>query len=171
MGSFELSLKDGKARFVLSADSLVAKQDWVRDIKRIVKEYQKAEYEANKYRLVREADERERKRVAFKALSQKSAEPTPEQNSDVWMLGLVLWHMYTQQPLFPGLSPAQAAIAMMTRTFQPEIPKDMPAEVAELIQDCWLEKEDARPTFAMVYDQIRMLDLEFPTQAMNVQYY
>jgi hypothetical protein len=78
------------------------------------------------------------------------------------MLGLVLWQMYTNKPMFEGLTFEQAAVALMTRTFQPKITEEdnIPPDLAELLGDCWLPNSDARPTYGMVYDRIRGLECE-----------
>jgi hypothetical protein len=98
---FELTRKDSQEMFVVLCDTADMKREWIRNIKNIVKEYQKAEYHANKDRMLRgtciapsrshkhdtmstdiescnafiDAESREAKRQAFRALTQTSAEP------------------------------------------------------------------------------------------------
>lgn len=117
-----------------------------------------------------EQEEREAYRLKLEELTQTEVNPTPSQNSDSWTLGIVLWHLYTGRPLFEGLSFEQAAVALMQRSFQPQVDDDMPLpqEFAELLQDCWLENADSRPSYSMAYDRIRMLDCQRPEKPLAV---
>ena len=236
---FELARKDTQEKFTILCDTPDMKREWIRNIKTIVKEYQKAEYIANKDRMLRGTcctratlfpsltgslghlvQQRPKlvkcddwpSDLCHNRVPSRHTVPTThthththsllslsyvvsrrsrvsfvpiDQNSDAWTLGLILWSMYTQRPLFEGFTPAQAAIALMTRQFHPEITyathalvqlastshlltksallsivcsPDIPDSLAEILQDCWLENRDARPNFSMVYDQIRLLD-------------
>lgn len=157
-------------QFMVSAEDAESKRSWIKDIKGIVKSYQRSEYLANKDRLVKEQEEREAYRLKLEELTQTEVNPTPSQNSDSWTLGIILWHLYTGRPLFEGLTFEQAAVALMTRTFEPKLDGDMPLpqEFSELLQDCWLDNADSRPSYSMAYDRIRMLDCQRPENPLAV---
>ena len=88
--------------------------------------------------------------------------PIAEDNSDVWTMGLVLWQMYTGKPLFPSLTFEQAAVALLKRKIPPELDDELPSELKDILEDCFLENPDIRPNFAMIYDRIRALECTRP---------
>ena len=84
-------------------------------------------------------------------------------------MGIILWHLYTGKPLFSGLTFEEAAIALMTRKFAPQLEEDsIPTELRELIEDCLLESKEIRPTFGMVYDRIRLMDISRPRDPLAI---
>lgn len=101
---------------------------------------------------------REKRRQDLLSLDQTSVEPKPGENQDVWTMALILWQMHTHKPLFASMTMSQAAVAFMTRTLPPELDESIPPELREILEDCWLDKADARPSFSMLYDRIRALE-------------
>eukprot|EP01095_Lingulamoeba_sp_RSL-Kostka_P007812 TRINITY_DN2542_c0_g4_i1.p1 TRINITY_DN2542_c0_g4~~TRINITY_DN2542_c0_g4_i1.p1 ORF type:complete len:201 (-),score=77.37 TRINITY_DN2542_c0_g4_i1:57-659(-) len=134
------------------------KRSLIKSIKTIIKEFQRQEFLANKDKLIMEQEEREKKRVALEALKLPEVNPKADENQDVWTLGLLLWQMYTGKNLFEEFTFAEATVAYMTRTFPRDITEDLPEDLAEILQDCWLPNAQQRPSFAMLYDRIKALD-------------
>lgn len=65
-----------------------------------------------------------------------------------------------KKPLFANLSFEQAAVAFLHRKLPPELDDELPKELKEILEDCWLENAEVRPNFAMIYDRIRALDIK-----------
>ncbi|XP_051130503.1 serine/threonine-protein kinase STY13 isoform X2 [Andrographis paniculata] len=74
---------------------------------------------------------------------------------DVYSFGIVLWELLTNRMPFEGMSNLQAAYAAAFKQERPSIPEDTPPELAYIIQSCWVEDSNMRPSFGLI---IRMLN-------------
>lgn len=74
---------------------------------------------------------------------------------DVYSFGIVLWELLTNRMPFEGMSNLQAAYAAAFKQERPAIPEDFPPDLAFLIQSCWVEDANMRPSFSQI---IRMLN-------------
>jgi serine/threonine-protein kinase CTR1 len=95
----------------------------------------------------------------FESVAVPAARPTATigKPADVYSYGILLWTLWTQSLPYSDLrvkNPFQLMV-MVTGGFRPPVPKDMPAAMAALMQNCWAPDPLKRPTFAVVVETLR----------------
>ncbi|KAG6768391.1 hypothetical protein NC652_019317 [Populus alba x Populus x berolinensis] len=66
---------------------------------------------------------------------------------DVYSFGLILWEMVAGAIPYEDMTPIQAAFAVVNKNSRPVIPRDCPAAMGALIEQCWSLQPDKRPEF------------------------
>ena len=75
--------------------------------------------------------------------------------SDVYSFGIVLWEIATRRDVYPDLSATQIIAKVANESLRPPLPHACPW--ASLMQQCWREEAEERPTFDDVFQQLLAL--------------
>lgn len=67
--------------------------------------------------------------------------------ADVYSFGIVMWECFAREAPYANMPPFQVVFAVGTQGLRPEVPADCPPRAAELMQTCWAESPDVRPSF------------------------
>ncbi|GLU17856.1 hypothetical protein SLE2022_342070 [Rubroshorea leprosula] len=69
---------------------------------------------------------------------------------DVYSFGIVLWELFTNCMPFEGMSNLQAVYAAAIKQERPILPKDISSDLVIIIQSCWVEDPNVRPSFSQI---------------------
>eukprot|EP01117_Protostelium_nocturnum_P009025 TRINITY_DN3239_c0_g1_i1.p1 TRINITY_DN3239_c0_g1~~TRINITY_DN3239_c0_g1_i1.p1 ORF type:complete len:1365 (+),score=254.10 TRINITY_DN3239_c0_g1_i1:56-4150(+) len=71
-------------------------------------------------------------------------------SSDTFSFGVVIWEIVTRKEPFEGIPALEAAIAIARDGLRLKIPKDSPEILQSLMEACWKEVPNQRPTFETI---------------------
>lgn len=79
---------------------------------------------------------------------------------DVYSFGMLLYELLTNSIPWEGKDPMAVATAVVHKS-RPDLPKDTPKPLRELIECCWSQKPSERPTFTEIYKMFKNREVEF----------
>lgn len=79
----------------------------------------------------------------------------PESVTETWMsnvysFGMIVWEMVTGEIAYSAFSPVQAAVGIAACGLRPDIPKDCPQVLRNLMMKCWNNSPSRRPQFSEI---------------------
>jgi serine/threonine protein kinase len=80
-----------------------------------------------------------------------------DEAADVYSFAIIMWELWTRQNPFAGLSPVQAAMAVMTKDARPNIPDFVPQAWTALIGACWQRDKTRRPRFPEIVATVQQI--------------
>lgn len=85
--------------------------------------------------------------------------------TDVWAFAVLMWEIFSKgmQP-YPGMTNAQVRDLVVTTTERMRSPRGCPAEVYQLMTECWAKAEAERPQMRAVADYHHDLAILYPPQ-------
>ncbi|GAA0138771.1 non-receptor serine/threonine protein kinase [Lithospermum erythrorhizon] len=83
----------------------------------------------------------------------------PETVTETWMsnvysFGMVVWEMVAGEVAYSAFSPVQAAVGIAACGLRPEIPKNCPQILKELMNKCWNNNPSKRPQFSEILSML-----------------
>jgi len=157
---FEVTFKGtGEMMAMFSFPSEEEKNQWFKDIKKLIEEVQRKDIREIKRKATLSSIEQSQQPASSRknmpppsvtaqapsstssllATASSPSPPSEEGKIDGWLLGFFIWHKVTGKKLFDNLSLAEMVEALATQPSKaiPNIPEDLPPGVTELLQLCW----------------------------------
>ena len=73
------------------------------------------------------------------------------EKADVYSFGIILWEFWSKDPPYKGIKAKDVAKKILTnKDFRPVIPDEVPEEIADLMECCWDNDPQKRPTFIVI---------------------
>lgn len=79
--------------------------------------------------------------------------------ADVYSYGVVLWEMIAKDQPFRGMTPIQAAFAVARQQMRPALPRYTPLKIGELVEHCWHQDPNRRPTFSDILEALPLVQM------------
>ena len=97
------------------------------------------------------------------------SEAKPDEKIDVYSFGIILWEVITMEIPFLGVPLAGLPMQVAVAGVRPDVPKDLPQHMSDLIQSCWQGVSSKRPTFQTVLRQLRTCRIDKDSVALGLQ--
>lgn len=79
------------------------------------------------------------------------------EKADVFSFGVLLWEMVARKLPYFGMQPMQVGIAVLQQGMRPPIPPKCPLPLAKLMQACWDNDPNRRPSFAQLVEALEAM--------------
>jgi len=79
-----------------------------------------------------------------------------QESADVFSFAIVCWEMLSRVCPYEGMSQIQVAMAVLNHSLRPKIPGWCPAHFRDMIESCWKQAPEERPSFKEVLALIEM---------------
>jgi len=79
---------------------------------------------------------------------------TYSQTADMYSYAIVLWQLLTREEPFANLGQIEAAVSVSMEHARPPLPSGTPRPVLDLIEECWREDPQQRPSFDDIADTL-----------------
>eukprot|EP01113_Clastostelium_recurvatum_P037621 TRINITY_DN5522_c0_g1_i1.p1 TRINITY_DN5522_c0_g1~~TRINITY_DN5522_c0_g1_i1.p1 ORF type:complete len:888 (-),score=262.81 TRINITY_DN5522_c0_g1_i1:24-2687(-) len=87
------------------------------------------------------------------------------ERADTFSFGILLWELFTRQEPYANLTQPQIIIGVGRENMRPVIPSQVEPEVARLMEQCWAQAPEARPTLGEVIARIKAIQQTCSLQA------
>lgn len=104
--------------------------------------------------------------AAFESISKKKF----SEKSDVWSYGVTVWEIFSYGATpYKGIKPTQMLAKITEDKIRLKRPKHCDEVLWKMIMSCWNDRPSQRPTFAMLYRQIREHMEQFEQSGQHVR--
>jgi serine/threonine protein kinase len=79
------------------------------------------------------------------------------EKADVFSYGVVIWEVITRQAPWQGMQPMQIAYNVVHQSMRPPVPPGISPPVQYLMQQCWHQDPNQRPSFTEILQQLKSL--------------
>jgi len=81
------------------------------------------------------------------------------EKADIFSYALVLWELVTREEPHRGVPPFQIVFAVGNQALRPPIPSSCPHHYTILIEECWIEQPNQRPSFEEILNRLESSSL------------
>jgi serine/threonine protein kinase len=85
----------------------------------------------------------------------------PTKKVDVFSFGLIVCELLVGKSVFPNNAPSMQIVKLHFQKYRPEIPDWISRPVGKLIQECWSEDPEIRPSFEKIWDVLEGVRFTF----------
>lgn len=86
---------------------------------------------------------------------------------DVYSFGIILWEMFTEEVPFAGKESHNIIFMVVIQHTRPPLPEGIPENLKKLIEMCWAQDPQERPTFEQITSFFENGKVEFPGSDKN----
>eukprot|EP01025_Chloroclados_australasicus_P061853 TRINITY_DN8124_c0_g1_i1.p1 TRINITY_DN8124_c0_g1~~TRINITY_DN8124_c0_g1_i1.p1 ORF type:complete len:1161 (+),score=110.82 TRINITY_DN8124_c0_g1_i1:144-3626(+) len=78
-----------------------------------------------------------------------------DEKCDMYALGIIIWEMYTKEKPWKGFIPVQIVNQVLNLKNRPQIPADCPDCLKDLMERCWAQDPQTRPSAEEFCNQVK----------------
>lgn len=80
---------------------------------------------------------------------------------DVYSFSIIVWEALAWGEPYPDLGSSDIMNGVACGNLRPSVPEGTPTGLATLLEDCWMKKQDQRPTFNEIVPRLEAMGKEF----------